>query len=386
MDEAEESLPGRPFMVGVSEESSSALLPKLSGNLVFPTDEVARKKLGDGGGVQIEITLTRGDETQTVGTATTYVVPSNRAAFQELLDDDDSPEPVLSIQSFVCVSFGFIPVPEGEDAQDWLEVEPLRHGVEVPLPTAWSCLEMYPRFDVASWTPGLARTWAQRDLARNKVGSQSRTALKRSADAAEPAVAFHRVILRKLRRLIDEASSGEGNEESLHQFLAKHPVLLSPTHDVVRSKVRFGRHVSDFVVRESGGTYLLVEIESPQRRLYTKSGQRSSELIHAIDQTSDWMRYIQDNKATVERELDLSGISSSPRRLVVLGRSEMLSDSNRRRRKTDAGATPGLEVLTWDELVDRNESALSNLFGAAWNRRSPLQVRLDGVPSALTTE
>src|SRR5205814_431555 len=85
----------------------------------------------------------------------------------------------------------------------------------------------------------------------------------------------------------------------------------------------------DFLFREPTGDYLLVEIERSTLPLFRADGQQSSELTHALDQITNWKRYLEDNLRTVQDELGLQGISTSPMSLVVIGRSSSLTAGNR---------------------------------------------------------
>ena len=159
-----------------------------------------------------------------------------------------------------------------------------------------------------------------------------------------------------------------GPEEPCHQFLKASPDLLCATHDAVWSKMRFGGHDSDFVFREPCNDYLLVEIEAPYRELFRRNGHPRQELTHAIGQIDDWLIYILQNKVKVERELELHGISATPRTLVVIGRSATLTEHNRRKLAVMQGQRRGLSIMTYDELIDR---ARANLERHLW----PLSLR-----------
>jgi hypothetical protein len=170
-------------------------------------------------------------------------------------------------------------------------------------------------------------------------------------------------------RLFDELNVLlDGAEEPCHQFLKGHPELLCPTHDAVWSKLRFGKHVSDFVFREPYNDYTLVEIEAPHRELFRKDGHPRQELTHAIGQIDDWLRYIQENRADVESRLGLNGISATPRTLVVIGRSTSLSEDDRRKLPVMQGQRPRLSILTYDDVINRARAELERLLG-------PLSIR-----------
>jgi hypothetical protein len=243
----------------------------------------------------------------------------------------------------------------------------IAHGV-IPLRVGWQAIEVYPRLGEEYWKPEYAPGWAQLDLLsviaqRNAIS----TALHR-LDGRRDARERHASLLEQFAGLL------QGPEERCHQFLKDNAALICPTHDAVWSKVAFGKHVSDFVFREPRDDYLLVEIEKPSRELFRKDGQPSQDLTHAISQIDDWLRYIEDNKATVERELGLRGISVTSRTLVVIGRSAALTDDNRRKLAVMQGQRSRLLILTYDDLLDRARANLERLFGPMSWRTQNLDV------------
>ena len=107
----------------------------------------------------------------------------------------------------------------------------------------------------------------------------------------------------------------------------------------------------------------MVEIEAPIRELFRKDGQQREELTHAVNQIADWIQYIGDNKLKVEDEQELVGISTSPRCLVVIGRSKSLSEENRRKLITLQAQQNKLRILTYDDLIASARANLERLFG-----------------------
>ncbi len=87
----------------------------------------------------------------------------------------------------------------------------------------------------------------------------------------------------------------------------------------------------------------------------------SSELNHARGQIADWKRYLEDNLPAVQRELGLTGISSNPKSLVVIGRSASLTPENRRKLVTMENESPKLKVVTYDN--DNAKALIENLLG-----------------------
>jgi hypothetical protein len=155
----------------------------------------------------------------------------------------------------------------------------------------------------------------------------------------------------------------EGPEEPVHQFLKSHPVLISPTCDTYWSKLPFGDRISDFVFREPHDDYELVELEAPIRAMFRSDGQQRQELTHAINQILDWLQYIEDNKQKVENEFGLTGISTSPRSLIVIGRSDTLNSEDRRKLTTIQNQIPRLRIITYDDLLDGARATIERILG-----------------------
>jgi hypothetical protein len=109
--------------------------------------------------------------------------------------------------------------------------------------------------------------------------------------------------------------------------------------------------------------YLLVEIEAPIRELFRKDGQQRQELTHAINQITDWVQFIQDNKKTVENEFGLAGISTNPRTLVVIGRSASLTEDNRKKIETLQAQQNKLRIMTYDDVLLNAKESLSRILG-----------------------
>jgi hypothetical protein len=139
---------------------------------------------------------------------------------------------------------------------------------------------------------------------------------------------------------------------------------LCPDHIEVWSKFAFGRRESDFVFRRPENRYLLVEIERPDRKLFTEGGQQSAELTHAIQQTHDWLRYLGDHVHAMRE--GLPGIEPRVPCLVVMGRSRDLTPDNKRELAQIMLASPGVEIQTYDDLIASARQRAENLLGPLW--------------------
>jgi hypothetical protein len=225
------------------------------------------------------------------------------------------------------------------------------------LPVGWQAIEIYPLLGEEYWKPEFAPTWAELDLL---AAIAQRNALTSSLNALDGRGATRK----HYAKLLGEFESLlAGPEEPAHQFLKKHPEILCPTHDQFWSKLPFGDRKSDFVFREPHNDYLLVEIEAPIREIFRKDGQQREELTHAINQIMDWIQYIVDNKQKVEQELGLTGISTNPRTLVVIGRSAELTAEDRRKLETLQAQQNKLRILTYDDLIMAARASLEHILG-----------------------
>ena len=88
----------------------------------------------------------------------------------------------------------------------------------------------------------------------------------------------------------------------------------------------------------------------------------------------DWRRYLEDNLATVQRELGLDGISSNPKCLIVIGRTAELTDANRRKLGAIENEGPRLKVLTYDDVMVNAKAVLENILGPLWNVQGNTQI------------
>jgi Domain of unknown function (DUF4263) len=180
-----------------------------------------------------------------------------------------------------------------------------------------------------------------------------------------------------------------GGEEEMHRFLSAHSVQLLRIlriQGIVRSKFRLAEQfVPDFLLvgLQSYSNcprpmVAFIEIERVDMPLFTKNGDPTSQLTHAIRQVTDWREWVQNNrpylKATLQKTLaeselrdcedylrydrrfDLIADGVSDRYFVFAGRRHSMSLSARLRlAQMNEAFTYYLRVMTydalWEELV-----------------------------------
>jgi hypothetical protein len=149
------------------------------------------------------------------------------------------------------------------------------------------------------------------------------TSKKAAADAAE------------YTKLLDS----KARESNLHDFLASHSYFFNGLIDVYNasplySKVKLGHDYEvDFAwlhYDSFGPEWRLVEIENPGGSLFTKSGNPSAALTHAMQQARDWCAWVHDNREYARK---LMPSISYPLCYIFLGRRREISSANREKLK-----------------------------------------------------
>lgn len=239
------------------------------------------------------------------------------------------------------------------------------------LPVGWDCIEIYPFLDLEHWNSEYVAVWAENDILAAVVARQLREAHFQSLDPHAEARRQYAALLKEFKTLLD---SEPEREEVLQSFLRDHSVLLCPTHTKVWPKLALGARKTDFVFRDATTDYLLVELERSTHPLFRLDGHPSAELNEARGQIIDWKRYLEDNLATVQRELGLTGISSNPKGLIVIGRSQTLSAENRRKLVAMENEHPKLKIMTYDDVHENARAVIENLLGPIWDAVGNTQI------------
>src|SRR5207245_5987057 len=166
-------------------------------------------------------------------------------------------------------------------------------------------------------------------------------------------------------------------ERAMQAFLQCYPVILI---QILRAGIsrwaipqkRLGdKHVTDFVIGEFnslGYHWYPVELESPTAKLFTKSGDPSAALNHAIRQIQDWRSWLTQNldyarRNRVDGGLELSKIRPDPKGIIFIGRRNMMTGDTQLRREQMSHDLQ-IDIHTFDHLYNVAES---------WLRSAPNQ-------------
>lgn len=352
----------RSITVGKTETSILRTANQFSEQVIFLHEDDAYEPNPEKG---ITLTLTKTDGV----TGQTTPILNSRFKFDLVLERPEEPftrpqKPfcLISAQNALDIELLGITLPPGSKSPKDLtgnEKHFIIHN-QIRLPVGWEGIQIFPFYEAEDWNPEYAPLWAERDLLAEAMAYGLR---EKELKTLDPYTDARRSFEQLLKSFADLLDSEPEREEQLQSFLKENPKLLSPSFTQFWPKLRIGKHVTDFVFREAMGDYVLVEIERSNCLLFKRDGHMTSNLNHALEQVSDWRRYIEDNLLTVQNELGLSQISTNPKGMVVMGRSKTLTPENRRKITTLENERPKTKILTYDDVLENAKTVVENMLG-----------------------
>jgi len=176
---------------------------------------------------------------------------------------------------------------------------------------------------------------------------------------------FLKSIERRWVSLIDRPGV---KESELQKFICDHASLFFGQHLFVISGAELGSDFRvDFVVATDeasyGIDYTFVEIETPQSRVYTRSGDPSARLTHAMQQVRDWKSWLTRHRGVVRRFFpseyfgwdEFTNLSFC----VVIGRRG--SPSSQTAKRNILARDSAIKIRSFDHLTDVLRARLSFL-------------------------
>jgi hypothetical protein len=132
----------------------------------------------------------------------------------------------------------------------------------------------------------------------------------------------------------EAALASAEDESAMQRFLEACPAMLVQHLSagrgawVVSQKHLGAEHVTDFLIAErnyGNFEWYAVELERPQARMFTRKGDPSAALMHAVRQIDDWRNWLSRNRDYASRQREQSGlglVNIDPRLegLIIIGR------------------------------------------------------------------
>lgn len=159
----------------------------------------------------------------------------------------------------------------------------------------------------------------------------------------------------KLARDFEARLHSATREEDLQVFLGDHPEIITP--DYIKCFPKFslaGEHVTDFVIL-SGDGYEFIEIERPDKKVFTEGNQLTHFVTQAENQILDWKIVLEKDRSFFERRLpDLF----CPRFRLIYGRDKELTQEHKHKLAT---RFTDVRFHTYDDIYERFCRTIRNL-------------------------
>ena len=164
-------------------------------------------------------------------------------------------------------------------------------------------------------------------------------------------------ILAHYDRLMAEA---DNDEPSFQLFFETHPLLLDPRAFQVWRKPDFhGKLEPDFLIRTYDNNYVVVEIETPAKRLVTQSGQLSADTTHAINQVLAYQDYLRSHISAAKEAFPHFTTSTG---LVVVGRESLLNAKQESVLRRENQSRHEIRIAGFDTLAETANAVTQNVI------------------------
>lgn len=245
-------------------------------------------------------------------------------------------------------------------------------------------LELLAHVDAAAWDDRSISARVRNDVRRDfalstqPAGKGGLMSLGSQQDLIHPFIDRLDALGHVIKDFAELLATQTGAAESVfHDFLERNSILLDVYGEAV-SKPRFtypdgesplGKlYVEpDFVIKLPGRAYKLVELERPAKRLATVQGQPRAEVTQAVFQIAEWRAYIVKHYDRIRDQFP--GIALSHDAMVVISTTAdtaLGTNTDRERYKELLRAQyPGIEILTYTDLLDRAQQAFLRLSALA---------------------
>lgn len=150
------------------------------------------------------------------------------------------------------------------------------------------------------------------------------------------------------KNLLNNAKS----EEEVQKFLNENPVLILPNYEEVMIKPTLSdQYIPDyaFATRRNGRLHwTFVEIENPDKRIFTKQGQFTAQFTQAKNQLLQWDSFISQNILFLKEKFhDLN----RPSFYLIYGRNDELDSDNKSIIESEFASNVNRKFSTFDDLA-----------------------------------
>lgn len=182
-------------------------------------------------------------------------------------------------------------------------------------------------------------------------------------------IAFFTASLEELRKRLKTPFPETEGPTSWQTWIHQNAWLFGSRYGDPISKQKVGfSSIPDFIFPTFDGFLDILEIKLPSMRLLVKDSSHTdsfawaSELSHAIGQVVTYIHEVDMHQLEIVDKLKKRGTNLSairPRAFILAGRSDSWGDDERQAVRRLNYALHGIEVLTYDDLIERGEHLLS---------------------------
>ena len=149
-------------------------------------------------------------------------------------------------------------------------------------------------------------------------------------------------------------------ERRVHRFINEHNRILLPNYNncfYEHVLIRNGeKRKADFILeREHGLPPLLIELESPVHKVFTKKGDLTAPVNHARQQITEWVSFI-DTEPQSNAQGEFGFLSGPKERLIIIGRGL------ENRAKLIDTKFDGTVVWTYDVFIEEARKRLNDNY------------------------
>lgn len=153
-------------------------------------------------------------------------------------------------------------------------------------------------------------------------------------------------------------------EEPVFQtFFEKNANFLDPTVNKTYPKYALGGElIPDFLLIRYDSSYLFVEIEKPDVRLFDKTGKPTAPFTHALQQIRDQLKWVGENQDFLRKRECKNLTMDNFCGLLVVGKSTEFGAQDEERLQNINSEVRGRYVVkTFDQVLNENKAILENI-------------------------
>jgi len=155
----------------------------------------------------------------------------------------------------------------------------------------------------------------------------------------------------------------EVKEPQIQIFFEENPIIIDRGIKKLIPKKSFGgERFPDFIAVLHNDNHILIEVETPTKKIFTREGHPTSEFSQADQQIQDYLRWANEDKdflRKISRKVPLPNISvENTSGLLIIGMSKNLGSEETRKLGRKKFECKNYVIKTFDELLSENQQVI----------------------------